>query len=83
MWLRAEYFVKTGETHWRESVNREVLATRNSVGICDVTTLGKIDIQGRDAAAFLNKVYCNGFAKLAVGKVRLWIDVARRRNRYG
>ena len=35
-----------------------------------MTTLGKIDVQGTDAAAFLNKIYCNGFAKLAVGKTR-------------
>ena len=70
MWLRAQWFPQPGETHWRESVDREVLQTRGSVGICDVTTLGKIDIQGRDAAEFLNKVYANGFAKLAVGKVR-------------
>ena len=54
----------------RKSVDREVLATRKSVGVCDVTTLGKIDVQGTDAATFLNKVYCNGFAKLAVGKAR-------------
>ncbi|MYF08915.1 MAG: sarcosine oxidase subunit alpha, partial [Rhodospirillaceae bacterium] len=70
MWLRAQWFPQPGETHWRQSVDREVLQTRGSVGICDVTTLGKIDIQGRDAAEFLNKVYANGFAKLAVGKVR-------------
>ena len=70
MWLRAQWFPKPGETHWRESVDREVAATRKSVGVCDVTTLGKVDIQGRDAAEFLNKVYVNGFAKLAVGKTR-------------
>ena len=70
MWLRAQWFPKPGESHWRESVDREVAATRKSVGICDVTTLGKVDIQGRDAAEFLNKVYVNGFAKLAVGKTR-------------
>ena len=69
-WLRAQWYPKPGETTWRESVDREVLATRNGVGVCDVTTLGKIDIQGRDAAAFLNKVYANAFAKLPVGKVR-------------
>ena len=69
-WLRAQWFRKGSEKGWRDSVDREVEATRGSVGICDVTTLGKIDIQGRDAAAFLNKVYANGFAKLAVGKVR-------------
>ena len=70
MWLRAQWFPKAGEIHWRQSVDREVLATRKSVGICDVTTLGKIDVQGSDAAIFLNKIYCNAFAKLAVGKTR-------------
>ena len=69
-WLRAQWFPLPGETHWRESVDREVEATRGSVGICDVSTLGKIEIQGADAAAFLNKVYANGFAKLPVGKTR-------------
>lgn len=70
MWMRAQWFPREGETHWRESVNREVTQTRNSVGVCDVTTLGKIDIQGRDAAEFLNRVYANPFLKLPVGKVR-------------
>ena len=69
-WLRAQWFPIAGETHWRESDDREVTATRASVGVCDCTTLGKIDVQGSDAATFLNKVYCNAFAKLAVGKVR-------------
>ncbi len=70
MWLRAQWFPRVGETHWRQSVDREVKLTRASVGVCDVTTLGKIDIQGRDAGKFLNKIYCNAFAKLAVGKTR-------------
>ena len=69
-WLRAQWFPIEGETHWRQSVDREVRATRGSVGVCDCTTLGKIDVQGADAATFLNKIYCNGFAKLAVGKTR-------------
>lgn len=69
-WLRAQWFTQPGETHWRESVDREVRAVRRSVGVCDVTTLGKIDVQGTDAAEFLNKVYANAFAKLAVGKTR-------------
>ncbi len=69
-WLRAQWFPRAGEKTWRESVDREVLATRASVGVCDVTTLGKVDVQGTDAADFLNKIYCNGFAKLAVGKTR-------------
>ncbi|MGU9962218.1 MAG: sarcosine oxidase subunit alpha family protein, partial [Candidatus Puniceispirillales bacterium WSBS_2018_MAG_OTU23] len=70
MWLRAQWYPRDGETDWRQSVDREVNTTRGSVGICDVTTLGKIDVQGADAASFLNRIYCNGFAKLAVGKTR-------------
>ncbi|MAD95177.1 MAG: sarcosine oxidase subunit alpha [Rhodobacteraceae bacterium] len=72
-WLRAEWYVKDDEKGWRDSVDREVIETRKSVGICDVTTLGKIDIQGRDAAKLLNMAYANGFAKLAVGKTRYGI----------
>ena len=69
-WLRTQWVPKAGETEWRQSVDREVLATRKSVGICDVTTLGKIDIQGTDAGAFLDRVYANTFGTLAVGKCR-------------
>ena len=69
-WLRAQWFARKGEKGWRDSVDREVQMTRASVGICDVTTLGKIDIQGKDAAEFLNHVYTNAFLKLPVGKTR-------------
>lgn len=69
-WLRAEWYTREGEKGWRDSVDREARMTRESVGICDVTTLGKIDIKGRDAGAFLDKVYANTFSTLAVGKVR-------------
>ena len=69
-WLRAQWFPEEGETFWRQSVDREVLQTRNSVGICDVTTLGKIDIQGKDCSEFLNFVYTNAFAKLPINRVR-------------
>ena len=69
-WLRAQWFARPGEKGWRDSVDREVEMTRNSVGICDVTTLGKIDVQGRDAAEFLNRVYTNAWLKLPVGKAR-------------
>ena len=43
---------------------------RSSVGVCDVSTLGKIDIQGPDAGAFLDRVYINTFSTLPVGKAR-------------
>ena len=70
LWYRAQWYPEKGETHWLESVNREVITTRSAVGICDVSTLGKIDIKGRDAGEFINRVYANGFAKLPVGKTR-------------
>jgi sarcosine oxidase subunit alpha len=69
-WLRAQWFPLPHEKYWRETVDREVIAVRRNVGVCDVTTLGKIDVQGEDAAAFLNHVYANGFLKLPVGKTR-------------
>jgi sarcosine oxidase subunit alpha len=70
MWLRAQYFPQPGETDWLQTVSREVSNVRSNVGICDVTTLGKIDIQGKDAAKFLECVYTNGWENLAVGRAR-------------
>ena len=70
LWLRAEWYAEKNENNWRTTVDREVMAVRNSVGFCDVSTLGKIDIQGKDALSFINKVYCNNFTKLSIGKVR-------------
>jgi sarcosine oxidase subunit alpha len=69
-WLRAQYYPKTGERDWLTTVNREVLAVRNGVGICDVSTLGKIDIQGADSAEFLERIYVNTWKTLPVGKAR-------------
>ncbi|MEM7192207.1 MAG: glycine cleavage T C-terminal barrel domain-containing protein, partial [Pseudomonadota bacterium] len=68
-WMRALMFPKPGESA-QETVNREVANTRAHVGVCDVSTLGKIDVQGPDAGTFLDRVYINGFSKLAVGKAR-------------
>ncbi|OWV61414.1 sarcosine oxidase subunit alpha [Rhizobium sp. N122] len=73
LWYRSSWFPRTGEATWRDSVDREVLNIRRNAGLCDVSTLGKIEIFGKDAATFLDRVYCNGFAKLAVGKARYGI----------
>jgi sarcosine oxidase subunit alpha len=70
LWLRAQYFRRPGEIDWQASVTREALTVRGSVGVCDVSTLGKIDVQGPDAGAFLDRVYVNTLSTLAVGKVR-------------
>lgn len=68
-WKRPWYFPKAGES-MQDALNRECQATRESVGILDASTLGKIDIQGKDAREFLGRVYTNAWAKLAVGKCR-------------
>jgi methylglutamate dehydrogenase subunit C len=69
LWMRSSWFPRRGED-WLAAASREVLATRNGVGLCDVSTLGKIDVQGKDAGSFLDKLYCNTFSTLAVGKAR-------------
>jgi sarcosine oxidase subunit alpha len=68
-WKRPWYFPQSGET-MQQSLQRECLATRNSVGILDASTLGKIDIQGKDAREFLNRIYTNPWSQLAPGKCR-------------
>ena len=68
-WKRPWFFPKAGED-MHQAVNREVLAVRNGVGIMDASTLGKIDIQGPDAAKLLNWMYTNPWLKLEIGKAR-------------
>ncbi|MGB3148759.1 MAG: glycine cleavage T C-terminal barrel domain-containing protein, partial [Paracoccaceae bacterium] len=70
LWYRPSYFPHPGETNWRMSCDREVKAVRNRVGVCDVSTLGKIEVSGRDAGRFLDLIYTNGFSGLAPGRVR-------------
>ena len=69
-WMRAQWYPRPGETHWRQSADREAMAVRSAVGLCDVTTLGKIDVQGADAGLFLDRVYANRMSNLKVGMVR-------------
>ena len=70
LWYRPSYFPEVGETNWRQSCDREIEMVRTNVGVCDVSTLGKIDIQGPDAHRLLDFVYTNIFSTLKVGKVR-------------
>ncbi len=70
LWLRARYYPqKPGDT-MKDCYIREMTATRDNVALVDVTSLGKIDIQGPDAPEFLNRLYINNWLKLPVGKVR-------------
>ena len=75
LWHRPWYYPK--DRYYpkeKETINqayiRETITTRNAVGLCDVTSLGKIAIQGPDASQLLNRIYTNPFAKLAIGKAR-------------
>ena len=74
LWKRPNYYLRPGERRERATVEaavaREVRGVRQGVGLVDVSTLGKIDIQGPDAAEFLNRLYTNGWKKLAVGRAR-------------
>ena len=69
VWLRPRYY-KQGNEGLFEASKREAENVRKNVGVCDVTTLGKIDVKGPDAAEFLNRVYTNAWLKLPIGKAR-------------
>ena len=69
LWKRPWYFPRPGETLTAASM-REAAMVRGSVGVCDVSTLGKILVQGPDAAAFLDRVYSNLMSTLPVGRAR-------------
>ena len=69
VWLRPRYY-KQGNENLFEASKREAKNVRQNVGVCDVTTLGKIDVKGPDAAEFLNRVYTNAWLKLPIGKAR-------------
>ncbi len=69
LWLRPLYYPQTGETGWGP-ILREARAVRQAVGLCDVSTLGKIDIKGADAGRFLDRIYANTFSTLPVGRAR-------------
>ena len=68
-WMRPWYYRWAGSTVGSAYIV-EMKHVRSVVGITDVSTLGKIDIQGPDAAEFLNRLYVNEFATLPIGKAR-------------
>lgn len=68
-WKRPRYFPRPGENQ-ETAVLRECRAARTGVAVMDATTLGKIEVVGTDAGEFLNRIYTNAFAGLAVGSAR-------------
>ena len=73
LWLRARYYPQSITDTLYDCYVRETNATRNNVAMVDVTTLGKIDIQGPDSAEFLNRLYINNWLKLPIGRARYGI----------
>ena len=69
-WKRPWYYPRGGES-MQQAVRRECLAVRQTVGIMDVSTLGKIDAQGPDVASFLDWFYTSSWPDLKIGRCRL------------
>ena len=69
LWQRARYYPKPGEG-MAEAAVREVRAVRSNVGLVDISTFGKIDLQGPDVTEFLDRIYINGWRKLPIGRAR-------------
>ncbi len=70
LWYRPWYYPKDKKEELGEAYIREMIHVRSKVGICDVSTLGKIMVQGRDSAEFLDRIYVNNIASLPVNKCR-------------
>ena len=71
-WKRPWYYPR-GDEDMDAAVLRECRAAREGVGVMDASTLGKIDVQGPDAAEFLNRLYTGDFAKLGIGRCKYGI----------
>ena len=69
-WLRASHFPRQGDADWQTAASREALAVRQAVGVCDVSTLGKIEMVGPDCGVLLDRLYINTFSTLPVGRAR-------------
>lgn len=68
LWLRPAYYGKPKNKY--KCIEIENLSVRNNVGIVDVSTLGKLEIRGPDAAEFLNRMYTFSYTKQPVGRSR-------------
>lgn len=69
LWKRPHSYPRAGETE-DQAAAREARNVRTCVGVVDVSTLGKIELQGRDVAELLNRLYINRWDTLAVGRCR-------------
>jgi sarcosine oxidase subunit alpha len=69
-WKRPWYFPINKDETMDEAVQRESKNVRENAGVLDGSTLGKIEIKGKDALAFMNLIYTNSFSKMKPGTSR-------------
>ncbi|MDW8369593.1 MAG: sarcosine oxidase subunit alpha family protein [Geminicoccaceae bacterium] len=69
LWKRPTAFPRRGES-LEAAVERECRTVREAVGLLDASTLAKIDVQGKDAAAFLDRIWTIDVADLPIGRAR-------------
>jgi sarcosine oxidase subunit alpha len=69
LWKRARYLPRGAEA-MHAAVARECRAVRAGCGLFDASTLGKIEVVGKDAVTFMNRLYVNAWDSLAVGRCR-------------
>jgi sarcosine oxidase, subunit alpha len=69
-WKRPRYYKSAPGSSEQSCVGEEYRAVRERAGLIDVSTLGKLDVKGRDAGKLLDKVYTNRFSDLKPGRVR-------------
>ena len=69
-WKRPWYFPINKDETMDEAVQRESKNVRENSGVLDGSTLGKIEIKGKDALAFMNLIYTNSFSKMKPGTSR-------------
>ena len=77
-WERANWFARPGQEreyryswkrqNWFDNNRAEHMAVRGGVGLFDMTSFGKIRVEGRDACAFLNRV-CGNEVDVPVGRI--------------
>ena len=69
-WKRPWFFPNNSTETLEEAVQRESKHVREFAGVLDGSTLGKIEIKGKDALSFMNLMYTNSFTKMKPGSAR-------------
>jgi sarcosine oxidase, subunit alpha len=68
-WKRAAYYPQSGQTK-EDAIQQEALAVRQSAGIIDASSFGKVEVHGADAAEFLERFFTGKYAGQKVGACR-------------